>query len=81
MAGSIVYETMVSNIHDVEKRIRKSMNRLIYDVAEERGMTIPELLKMFEPVVEFDDFEFVKEDSKFTVVQNYRVKLKPIWES
>ena len=68
-------------IDEINKRVVKETNKLIHDVAEEKGMLIPELLEMYKPVVEFEDIEFVNEDSKVTAVQKFKVKLKPIWES
>lgn len=68
-------------IDEIHKRVVKETNKLIHDVAAERGMLIPELLEIYRPVVEFDDIEYVNEGSKFTAVQKFKVKLKPIWES
>lgn len=78
MARSIVDEYMNGHMNEIHRRLVKDTNKLIYDLAEEKGMPIPDLLKIFKPVIEFDDVEFVNEGSKLTVMQKFRVKLVPI---
>lgn len=78
MARSIVDEYVNGHMNEIHRILVKDTNKLIHDLAEEKGMFIPDLLKIYKPVIEFDDVEFVNEGSKFTAMQKFRVTLKPI---